>query len=394
MQNTDRQLPRLLYIGDVPIERSFHGSILLYRLLEDYPSSRLVIIEGNLFASLANRRLVDVQYHQIAIANPSIYHTRFRCLVSPWLLGIARYRARKIPDLLGDFQPDAILTVACGYSWLTAYEFALMNNLPLHLIVHDDLSNKNSSPLGRWVNSQFGEVYRHAKTRLCVSPYMSEEYEKLYGVTGSVLYPSRGKDTKKYTPELDAIQANHKPLTVVFGGTINHYSPQLQIIANELQKIGGKLIIYGPLTPESAISLRLTADNIRIGGLLPATDFVDIVRAEADILLVPMSFDIKDRANMERSFPSKLTEYTAMGLPILIYGPSYCSAVRWANENHGVAEVVSEEDPNRVLLALERLLSPEYRFLLAQNAVDKGDLFFSHTQSQVQFLSQLCRYNS
>jgi len=28
-------LPKLLYIGDVPIECSYHGSLVLYRLLED-----------------------------------------------------------------------------------------------------------------------------------------------------------------------------------------------------------------------------------------------------------------------------------------------------------------------------------------------------------------------
>ena len=50
-----------------------------------------------------------------------------------------------------------------------------------------------------------------------------------------------------------------------------------------------------------------------------------------------------DRINMEMAFPSKLADCTATGLPLLIYGPAYCSAVTWARENPGVAEVVETE---------------------------------------------------
>src|SRR5690349_7624428 len=41
-------LPRLVYIGDVPIESTYHGSILLYRLFEAYPADKLLIIETDL----------------------------------------------------------------------------------------------------------------------------------------------------------------------------------------------------------------------------------------------------------------------------------------------------------------------------------------------------------
>ena len=38
-------LPRLLYVGDVPVEASYHGSALLHRLLVNYPPDRLSVIE-------------------------------------------------------------------------------------------------------------------------------------------------------------------------------------------------------------------------------------------------------------------------------------------------------------------------------------------------------------
>jgi hypothetical protein len=384
------RLPKLLYIGDTPVESSYHGSALIYRLLEDYPSSKLTIIEGNLFTSQPDRQLTNIKYKQLCVGNTRIFNTRFNPIVSSFLSWTARSRASKIKDLLGDFQPEAVLTVGIYCSWLTASQFAQNYHLPLHLIVHDDLSHARSFFSNRWLDAEFGSVYRQAKSRLCVSPYMSEEYKKRYGVTGSVLYPSRGKNVQKYiSNRLDQSNDTNRPLTIVFGGTVNQYSPQLRTVADCLDKIGGRLIIYGPLTKESAINVGLGADNIKIGGLLPANQFIDRIRAEADILLVPMSFASKDQANMQLSFPSKLTDYTAVGLPLLIYGPSYCSAVRWANENPGVAEVVTSEDSCSIILALKRLLSPKYRLALAKEASIKGDIFFSHSRAHSQFISHL-----
>jgi glycosyltransferase involved in cell wall biosynthesis len=92
-----------------------------------------------------------------------------------------------------------------------------------------------------------------------------------------------------------------------------------------------------------------------------------------------MSFALHDRANMEISFPSKLTDYSATGLPILIWGPPYCSAVKWAKENPGVAEVVEELSMERLAQAVARLAAnPSHRIELGANALEKGREYFSH----------------
>ena len=52
---TSLELPRLLYLGDVPVEASYHGSALLYRLLQAYPAERLTIIEAGIVRDEAER---------------------------------------------------------------------------------------------------------------------------------------------------------------------------------------------------------------------------------------------------------------------------------------------------------------------------------------------------
>ena len=81
---------------------------------------------------------------------------------------------------------------------------------------------------------------------------------------------------------------------------------------------------------------------------------------------------------MEVSFPSKLTDYTAVGLPLLIIGPEYCSAVRWARANPAVAEVVVTDHAEALTTAVNRLaINPAYRISLATAALAAGEQYFS-----------------
>lgn len=394
ISNNLATLPKLLYIGDVPIEASYHGSALVYRLLQNYPPQKLRIIEGTLFESQPERRLPAVEYRQLSVGNQRWLNTRFHTQVSSWLSWTATGRSQQIPRLLADFQPEAVLTVAHSYSWLTAAQFAVQHNLPLHLIIHDDWirTARLVNPLRQWLDREFCQVYHQAASRFCVSPFMVDAYDKRYGMTGSVLYPSRARDT--IAPEEPVTTAKgDRPLTVAFGGTINTPGQvrALQSLSECLQSIQGQLLIYGPLTKEQAIQSGLNNSNIWLGGLLPADQFIARLRQEADVLFVPMSFAPADRANMQAGFPSKLADYTATGLPLLIYGPPDCSAVRWAQENPGVAEIVTGEAPQNLVAALERLCSREYRIDLAKAALQQGNTFFSHAQVEAHFFEHLIK---
>ncbi len=64
------KLPRLLYVGDVPIESSYHGSALLFRLLQNYPPVKLRIVETGLFVSESERRLSHVSYSDLLLEDP------------------------------------------------------------------------------------------------------------------------------------------------------------------------------------------------------------------------------------------------------------------------------------------------------------------------------------
>jgi hypothetical protein len=176
-----------------------------------------------------------------------------------------------------------------------------------------------------------------------------------------------------------------RSLTVAFGGTIfaRGYVLALRHLAQCLSIIGGRLLIFGPFTTADAEREGLAFGNVECRGPLSSGALMERFREEVDVLFVPMSFEPEDRPNMEIGFPSKLTDYTSVGLPLLIYGPEYCSAVCWARENPGVAELVDQPDPSRLAGAVQRLAeSAESRWQLGQSALVAGEKYFSHRSAR------------
>jgi glycosyltransferase involved in cell wall biosynthesis len=220
---------------------------------------------------------------------------------------------------------------------------------------------------------------------------MRAEYLERYGRDAEILYPSRSKECPNFETVPSRLRRDDKPLTIAFAGTVNSegYVRALRILSELLAKIDGRLLVFGPLGRKEAERFGLHGPHVVLCGLLSPSDLIVRLRNEADVLFVPMSFTESERSNMEMAFPSKLTDYTATGLPLLIYGPHYCSAVRWAHDNPGVAEVVAEEDPTVLAAALQRLQSAHTRVTLGERALEVGRTFFSCDAAQRIFHSAL-----
>lgn len=385
-------LPRLSYVGEVPVEFSYHGSALLARLLDQYPRGRLQVVEG-VNHSLPSRRLSGVEYVRCETPLRRLRSTRFAGLTTLMLARGSWMFARCAAVATSTFRPDAILTVAHGTYWLVAARLSRMLRVPLHLIVHDHvpLTVFGGAALRNWIGRRFGAVYREAASRLCVSPYMERRYAELYGVAGQVLYPARARDAAVQDVPPDRIGSASPRLTAVFAGTINtpSYAGAIVALAAALDRVGGRVLLYGPITPEAASRVNLTAHNIELRGLVDSRELIAHCRDEADFLYVPMSFSDEDRANMELSFPSKLTDYTAMGLPLLIHGPGYCSAVRWAGDNPGAAIVVDVQRSDALDRAVELLLDGTRRMALASAAIAAGCEYFGHARAMSFFDSAM-----
>ena len=382
--------PRLLYIGDVPVEASYHGSALLYRLLSAYPSEKLRVVE-TATPSLPARRLANIKYKSYPIAKQRLLNTRFHPHAVAWFSRVAARTGARISELVEGFEFESVLTVAHGFGWLAAADFAAKQGLPLHLMVHDDWPRMAHVKPGfrAWLDENFARVCREGQSVLCVSPAMCAAYAARYGVSAEVIYPLRAIDCPHFqAPPARVGRNTNEPFTIAFAGSINSdgYVQALLALQEAISSVGGRLLIFGPLTADEAHRCGLNEPHTAVRGLLSATELMACLRKEADALFVPMSFRLPDRTNMELAFPSKLADVTAVGLPLIIYGPAYCSAVAWARDNSGVAEVVDSDLSTDLAQVIAQLAAdPARRLALAQKALEVGERYFAYEAVQKVF---------
>jgi glycosyltransferase involved in cell wall biosynthesis len=387
----DAVMPRLLYVSDVPVEASQHGSALMFRAFETYPADRLRIVETGL-PSEPSRRLPGVAYASMPIGRRRWLDTRLHGVYSAWLTWAAAGRSDRVMSSLSGFDVEAVLTVGHGFGWLTAAEVARRLDVPLHVIVHDDWprSSAVSEAFRPWLARTFGRVYRDAASRLCVSPFMAEAYQRRYGVPASLMYPSRSKDC----PVFDAKpprQIGEGEMVIGYGGSSSgQVVESLRALAKVLPGTRTRLAVFGGFDEDAKRRLLAESAAISFHGFVPFDRMIRELREIADVLFVPMSFDAALRDNMTISFPSKLTDYTAAGLPLLIHGPAYSSAVRWARGGTDIAEIVDEPREAPLGAAIQRLRQdPDRRFLLAANAVAAGQKFFDPSAARDALLAAL-----
>jgi hypothetical protein len=378
-------LPRLLYVGDGAVEPTQGGPVLLYRLLKDYPADKLCIAQTRPTRVIPEHRLPGVAYVQFALEGERWLNTRVSALAHSWSMLRASNSAKQLSQLANDFGPEAILTVPDGYAWLAAARFAEELELPLHLIVHDHWPNMMPvlGPLKEWKDREFGNLYRSAASRLCISPFMEEEYRSRYAVPGQVLYPSwDGGHAAFLTRTPYTYSKETGPLIAAFVGSLYfNYPPLISRLAAALDEHGGQLLLFGTHDRRDLERWGMIRPNILAQGFVTSQELIPRLQNDADFLFLPMSFqeDPCD-SNMRFSFPSKVADYTVTGLPLLIWGPDYCSAVRWAQRYAPVAEVVTSESLDELHAALARLRQREHRERLGVAARKLGAQIFSRRQ--------------
>ncbi len=371
-------MPRLLYLADVQVEASQHGSALMFRALETYPADRLRIVETAV-ASLPARRLPGVAYASLPTGRRRWLDSRLHGLYSAWLTWRASHRADRVMSSLSGFDVEAVATVGHGFGWITAAEVARRLRVPLHFIVHDDWPRSSAivEACRPWLDRTFGRIYSGAASRLCVSPFMAEEYERRYGAAGSLMYPSRAKDCPVF-PAKAPRQIGDGDMVIGYGGNSSPLLVEsLRALAAALPGTRTRLALFGGFDDDATRQLLAESPAISFHGFVPFDRMIRELREIADVLFVPMSFGAEQIDNMKISFPSKLTDYTATGLPLLIHAPAYSSAVRWARAEHDVAEVVDEPGEAPLRAALTRLHEDaDRRARLAANAVAAGHRYF------------------
>jgi glycosyltransferase involved in cell wall biosynthesis len=389
---THSELPRLLYLCDIPPETT-PGNAAMYRLLQDYPADRLIIALGNIQRRRSEQQLMGARYQPLRTALfPRLLYTRFSQTYAAWLYRSAPWKSYLAKTAFEAFEPEAIFTVAQNFSWLIADAISQKHGIPLHLAVWDDFVRMANLPakMRDFAEQRFGEVYRRAASRLCISPNMAEHFANRYGVSGTVLYPPRAADLPTFDAPPPRIGRKTGALTFAFAGSVNYgpYAKMIGALARVLGDQGHSLLVFGGIDEQIALRSGIAGPHIKRFPLLPFSEVLSQMRRCVDALFVPMTFEQDMALDMHISFPSKLTDYTAVGVPLLIWGPPTSSAARWMRENPGAGVLVDQHDEALLRRAVSQLASSgAERLAMGRRALEVGDRMFDHAAVTGQLYS-------
>ena len=387
--------PSLLILSDEGPQMSTAGGIVLFRLLEDYPAERLRVIEASVEPG---RTRLACRYDALTAPWRRFQFTRFhRWKSSLRAFGLEpSVSLSRVESLLKDFRPDVVLCVMeCAAYYDSAWNFARKHRLPLVVIVHD--VNEQFEPVLPFALSaarrRDGAFYRFASRRLCVSPEMERLCEELYGAHGDVLYPVRSSELQARPLEETLHLKQLGKLTVGFAGNLNYgYGEELLRLLPAFRAAQARLLLFGNPPGGVAAALLDATDCCDFRGFAPtAAQAWQTIQNECDVVILPYPNPGGAWGRLiQHHFPSKLPEYLALGLPVVVTGPKYATGVKWALNHPEAAATCTALDPGELARLLTRLrVEAGYRLALAEGGKNAGLMDFDPRRIKATFLGHI-----
>jgi hypothetical protein len=346
----------------------YAGSMQLLRVFRDYPEAKLMVLGP---MPPPGAKLLDCTYRQLRFPVMRWRNTRFHChamslvVLQRWF----RRAPRHVASLLGDFQPDAVFTVMDNFShYFTAYEYARFAGLPLITMTMDepDSFEKIFPVVKPMQQRKIGEVYRYAERNLCVSRQMTAHIHSSYACSAETFYFGPPDGVEPRPAEESRRLRREGRLVLGFAGTLGYgYGATLQLVCSTLRHAPVTIRIYSRDEPAWA------APNMEYAGCLPSEELWPRFKAECDASLLVYNFRYTDSRLYRTHFPTKLSEYAWLGMPMVMVGPDYATGIVWGLEHSKAALLDTEESLSTLAFKLSKLLiDPSLRVSMARAAAE------------------------
>lgn len=400
LNQTVSKAPRTLIVwGWLPCNHLGAG-ILMRRLFADFPSDRLwALTSRQSVRVLASHDPVPPAGRQIPVPDVHIprrwIHNLARllnCMLIPWTVwrGVRLVRQQRI---------EAIFTVPWDHFTMAAYFIHAVTRVPIFLYVMDDPAGARrpdgSQP---WLyRILMPRLVRACKQLWGVSDGMCEYFARTYDVKCRPLLPLldiesfQSKGTRR-------AECSNGSFHIVFTGSI--YSAQVDAVRRLVHVVnqdsrengdpnaGMRLTLYTQAPAGALERMGLVGQNVRHDEV-KHEDIAGIL-AEADAAFLPLSFEPDMRHVVETSFPSKIAEYLAAGLPILVHAPPSSTVARYCRE-HGCGIVVDQPNEAALRDALMQLrCDPAMRERLSAKSLETARRNHDASRIAPAFLDQMC----
>ncbi len=388
-------LPRLLLLTNEFPQTIGAGSILLYRLFQDYPSDRLLVVSNS--RASAGAELLRCRHEWLPLAADRLIQTRFW----PWRAALRALGASRLPSIrridrvVAGFAADLVVVVMQD-TWFydLGARYAAARGRPLVVVVTDLPQAFEPVPpwLRRLQHRRDATVLQRAVCRLAVSRGMVEFFGREFGLSGELLPLPRADRPVAQDPERCRALKVPGRLTLGFAGGLHYgYGEQFLRMLPQLRQAGTIVECFGPHPGGRLTLLKDATDVFHFNGYLtpPERAWEELLR-RCDVVLQPYLNPPGPHGLQYRThFPSKLGDCLALGLPLLITGPAEASGVRWCLEHSGSAVVLTDSSPAALAEILSRLRDDADLRVSVARAAQAAGVVFAAAPLRTQFYRRL-----
>ncbi len=364
------------------------GSMQLYRVLQGYPGEKLMVMG---WPPEKDAKLLPCRYEMVKLLTYRLACTRLR----HWMSGMNALNTVWEPQLgrsermAKEFQPDVVVTVMDKLSYYKhAWALARRLKVPLMTITMDDPEIfETAHPMLAWVQKRLlKKIYGYASLSLGVSQEMGEYLEREFGKKSEVFYFPPAEGIRPRSPEESRKLTKECQLTLGYAGSLGlGYEQGIQALLPAMEATNTILHLY--TRDQHCIPKHRLVIN---RGFHPPEKLWPLVQAECDVLLLPYAPDGRMTRLYRTHFPTKLSEYCWVGMPILVTGPEDATGYRWAQRHREAAVTTGGYAPEILAPALKILASDgENRTKLAQGAAQAAKTEFDPGKIRTLYVQKI-----
>jgi glycosyltransferase involved in cell wall biosynthesis len=222
-----------------------------------------------------------------------------------------------------------------------------------------------------------GPLLQAAAGRLVISEALADDFQQRFQLSSTVI--RHGLDLRLYPPAEPSPAAANGPLRLVHTGVVEHlqYESLRRIIDAVAQcpELQAQVILSTPNRREDLAACGLAQPHVEIVAL--PTPEVRALQRSASVLLAVLPFFGQIKALDLTAFPTKLVEYMAAGVPILVHAPPESFLARHVRQ-YQYAWLVDRPDPAVLIAALKALRADAtLRRQLAQRARQTAEQLYA-----------------
>jgi len=296
---------------------------------------------------------------------------------------------RVLDEAIRKFKPDVLLALAdSGCLSQIAWRAARRHRLPLAGLFLDWFPIMKNRFGHGWSRNELSRRFRRFYSRCDLAFCTSDGMQEVLGVhpNSHVIYPMPGQHD---VPEKSRTSSNGRFRLAYVGSVENFYGRMLCSLIKKFEATTDmEIIVVGPNAdwPDGLVE-QARARGVYLG-FKPANEAAAVL-ADADALLVVMSFEKEHELFMRTSFTTKFLDYAAFGKPIVLWGPEFCTPVRVVRKHCG-AVVVNQPEAEAVVSACRLIAGdPALREKLSQQARHLHRTLFNPDRLQGIFAGEI-----